>query len=191
MKYIKIYEGFWSDRKKRRASDKSIQKADKELNKHISKFIGKKYGFQYKVVVWKSKNSNYTEIDHDQLTFNGLEIEPTYYDTTTDNASGVFLYLLFTDKNNDIVNIYFPTDAVTNNLVDLEYAKPWELYKNTLKGDISLQEVDIENTNFDDPKRYPKRDNNLVYVPSEYKTIELLTELKGLLQSVNDQFTSL
>jgi len=187
MKYIKVYEGFWSDRKKRRNANKYIQKAEKELNSHISKFINQKYGFQYSAVVWTSKSSNYKEIDHDQLTFKGIEIEPTFYDNS-DVATGVFFYLIFTDKNNQDTSIYFNSDSVTQNQIDLEYVKPWDLSKNSLKGTISeIEDYDVkDNIDYDDPNRYPNR-GYIDYVPSEYKTIELLTELKGLLQSINDQ----
>jgi len=188
MKYIKVYEGFWSDRKKRRNANKYIQKAEKELNSHISKFINQKYGFQYSAVVWTSKSSNYKEIDHDQLTFKGIEIEPTFYDNS-DVATGVFFYLIFTDKNNQDTSIYFNSDSVTQNQIDLEYVKPWDLSKNSLKGTISeIEDYDVkDNIDYDDPNRYPNRSGYIDYVPSEYKTIELLTELKGLLQSINDQ----
>lgn len=180
----RLNEGFWGDRKKRRASNKALLKAESEVNKHISKFINQKYGFQYSVVVWTSRSSNYNEIDHDRLTFTGVEIEPTYYDNS-DIATGAFFYLKFTDKNNDEVSIYFPSDAITQNEIDLEYAKPWDLSKKALRGDVADKEED--NVDYDDPNRYPKRDSHFVYVPSEYKTVELLTELKGLLQSINEQ----
>ena len=75
------------------------------MNKHISKFINKKYGFQYSVVIWTSKSSNYKEIDHDQLTFNGLQIEATYYNNS-DLPTGAFFYLSFTNKDNDEVFIF-------------------------------------------------------------------------------------
>ncbi len=186
MNYLKLYEGFWGDRKKRRKANKALTEAENQINNHISKFINKKYGFQYSVVVWKSKNSNYTEIDHDQLTFNGVEIEPTYY-SNSDIATGAFFYLKFTDKNNDEVSIYFPSDAITQNEIDLEYAKPWDLSKKALRGDVADKEEDLDKIDYDDPNRYPNRDSHFVYVPSEYKTIELLTELKELLQSLNEQ----
>ena len=45
----------------------------------------------------------------------------------------------------------------------------------------------IDKTDFSDPSRYPNRETHFNFVPSEYSTIELLTELKGLLQQINDQ----
>lgn len=185
MNKLKLYEGFWGDRKKRRNANKALLKAESEMNKHISKFINKKYGFQYSVVIWTSKSSNYKEIDHEQLTFNGLQIEATYYNNS-DVPTGAFFYLSFTNKDNDEVLIYFPDDAITQNEIDLEYAKPWDFEK-TLRGDVGDKEIDIDKTDFSDPSRYPNRGTHFNFVPSEYSTIELLTELKGLLQQINDQ----
>jgi hypothetical protein len=174
--WLSFNEGFWSDRKKRRSLDKSLLTAESELNSKISGFIGKKYGFQYSVVHFRDNNKPFNEIDHDELTFKGVNIETTFYGNS-ETPTGVFFYLIFTDKNNDEVSIYFNEDSITTNIIDLEYANPWDLSKKTLRGTIGDAEESKSN-----------RFNSLNYVPSEYNTIELLNELKGLLLSINDIF---
>lgn len=192
MRYLNSFdsfnEGFWSDRRKRRNANKALAKAESQLNDQLKHLIGKKYGFQYKTYVWTSKSSNYQEIDHDQLTLNGVEIEPVY-NLNSSLPTGAFFYLIFTDKHNDEISVYFPEDAITHNELDLEYSKPWEETKKALRGDARGEAYDYEpdKIDYDDPSRYPNRSGHFSYVPSEYKTIEMLSELKDILKKINEQ----
>jgi hypothetical protein len=66
-------------------------------------------------------------------------------------------------------------------MVDLEYANLAERGNKVMRGNFDNDDID-----YDDPSSYPKRHSSIDLVPNEYKTIELLKEIKFLLKEINE-----
>lgn len=167
-------------KKKKRAD---FKEADDKLNELLKSYIGKKYKFQYSQFVWKSKSENYNEIDTTDFLFTGINIEPRY-DWNSNKMVAAYFTLNFTDRYNNNVEVVFEEDSPTENKIDLEYAKPWEL-----KRDIALRgtyDYKLSGFDYDNPDNYPHRNISVELVPNDYKTVTLLQEIKNILQGVND-----
>ena len=164
MKHLNDYKNFLNEDKK----------SDVSLDEYITHFLNKKFKFQYCEIVWKSGGGNYKEIDTADFVFKSANIEPRV-DWKSDKVVGVYLIINLIDRYGDELQVYFDTTSPTTNKVDLEYAKPWETnYETILVG------------NHRNRKDKTKGDR-VQLVPVEYKTTEMLEELKSILEELNDQ----
>jgi hypothetical protein len=161
----------------RRAESKDM---DDELNKTLKQYIDKDYSFQYSQYVWKSNNSNYEEIDVADFIFKGINVEPSY-DLNSDIVKKVFFILNFIDRYGNLIEVPLFEYTPINKIVDLEYANLAERSNKVMRGNFDDDDID-----YDDPSSYPKRHCSIDLVPNDYKTIELLKEIKFLLKEINE-----
>lgn len=158
-------------------------KINNQINNLLKHFINQKFKFQYEQIIWKSHNSNYPEIDVADFIFKGVSLEPIW-DLHTEKLIDVFFNITFIDRYNKEVIVYFDKKSPTDKKLDLEYANPWDKnYSTILHGNYK----DKTKIDYDDPKSYPNKADYMDLVPSEYRTTELLGELKGILQQSNEQ----
>lgn len=160
--------------KKIKEEAKKSQEAVKKLFKD---YIGKKYDFQYFQHVWTSNSTNYEEIDI--YSFELLSVMGDVYPPNFQLRNRFIL--LFKDRYGLIFEIHFYDNTPTQNLIDLEYAKPWDKnLKNVLIGHYDKKDVDI--------KTYPNRSRMIDLVPTNYASLQLLKFTKELLDMSKEQF---
>ena len=181
----KLIDAEHEENKKKQRAD--FKDTDDKLNELLKNFIRQKYKFQYSQYVWKSKHENYKEIDTTDFLFNGINLEPRF-DWNSNKMVGAYFTLNFIDRYNNGVEVIFEEDSPTENKIDLEYSKPWELRDKSLRGTYDYK---LSGFNYDNPDNYPHRNVSVDLVPADYKTITLLQEIKGILQEVNDTITSI
>ena len=191
MKYLSKFDklnegGFFKKLKKERSKDLVLKKADEEIKKHLNRFLNQDYPFQYSVYVWKSNSENYQEIDIADFKLVNIMVHPRY-DWDTGKVTEFFLYLYFIDRYDDEVVTAFEPNSPTEKMLDLEYCKPWD--KKTETSFSATYADDDDDIDYNDPTRYPTRKGGgaMDLVPADYKTYQLLSEIKSTLEIINSQ----
>jgi len=185
---FKTFEGkFWDKNKYQRKRNKVLRQGDILIKRELKKYLLKKFSFQYSVYIWKGNHENYEEIDVSDFELIDIYLEHQFT-WTSDKSVGVFIYLIFVDKDGEKIAVHFNDKTPTEKMGDLEYdIKPWEKNEKVLRGDY-MDHPDYEKEDFEGDKIYPRKNGWIDLVPNEYKTTEFLKEVKSILEMVNDQY---
>ena len=185
---FKTFEGkFWDKNTYQRKRNKVLREGDILIKQLLKKYLLNKFSFQYAVYIWKSNHENYEEIDVADFELIDIYLEHQFT-WTSDKSVGVFIYLIFVDKDGDKIAVHFIDKTPTEKMGNLEYdIKPWEKNEKTLHGDY-MDHPDYEKEDFEGDKIYPRKNGWIDLVPNEYKTTEFLKEVKSILEMLNDQF---
>ena len=194
MKHINNFElfneGRFFNRKGKKNKEGDLLKDIKILiNKTLKKHLLKKYEFEYGVVIWTSKHSNYDESD--KYNFEIVDFKPEIsYDYKSDKVKGIYIDIILVDKEGEKFYIMITDDSPIDGFINLEYAKPWDKKPygdgaNMYSAQI-LDRVDLDKIDYDDPSRYPNRSNNYDLVPSKYDTIEMIKDVKEIINMINE-----